>query len=145
MKLEGKNDSFSLPFMVKVMLTLTRFISALILSLNGDGVTDMACVLLCYMIFLELLDTHKSCLFWRLSLQSHWDFIHFSGQWSMCSEVCIRLPVHQPQLEAASDNLSLSIHSCFWMSVFPASGCFLYLMIWNRIPYSISHGWDSRK
>jgi hypothetical protein len=61
MKLEGKNDSFSLPFMVKVKLTLTRFITALILSLNGDGVTDMECVSLCYMIFLELLLTHKSC------------------------------------------------------------------------------------
>jgi hypothetical protein len=97
MKLEGKNDSFSLPFMVKVKLTLTRFITALILFLNGDGVTDMACVLLSYMIFLELLDTHGSCC-----LCNHIDILSiFQG-----SEVCIRLPVHQHKLEAASDNLS---------------------------------------
>ncbi len=69
--------------MVKVKLTLTRFITALILSSNGDTVTDMACVLLCYTIFLELLHTHESCFF-EGSLCNHIDILSiFQG-----SEVC---------------------------------------------------------
>ncbi len=78
--------------------------------------------MLCYIIFLELLYTHE-LFFWRLSLQSHWYFVHFSGQWSMCSEVCIRFPVHQHQKLLQTIYHYLSILVSEW-AFFQAVGAF---------------------